>query len=84
MVKSRQTATPSHCGATGDGRNPAVARAIARGLAPLVRIADEQGYRFLSYLLSMALFEARVLSEQPEQTNGSDTSSGLLEHAKRR
>ena len=84
MVKGRQTATPSHYRATGDGRNPAVARAIARGLAPLVRIADEQGYRFLSYLLSMALFEARALSDRPEQTNGSDGSSGLLEHAKRR
>ena len=50
----------------GDAGRPAIARAIERGLSPLVRISDEQGYRFLSYLLSMALFEARVLAEREE------------------
>ncbi len=69
MVKARQTEAPERnrgAGAAGGRRRPAVARAIERGLAPLVRIADDQGYRFLSYLLSMALLEARVLAEREE------------------
>ena len=40
-----------------------VAKSIADQLAPLVRLARENGFDFLAYLLGMALKESRRLSQ---------------------